>query len=62
MTGGRPSATSRRGTGDSVARWILTHQEGGPRQVLKGRIPGCQWAGVSENGLGGMSLRLVVDP
>ncbi len=45
-----------------VARWILTHQEGGPRQVLKGRIPGCQWAGVSENGLGGMSLRLVVDP
>jgi hypothetical protein len=45
-----------------VARWILTHQQGDPRRVLKGRILGCQWVGVSENDLGGMSLRLVVDP
>lgn len=45
-----------------VARWILTHQQGDPRRVLKGRIPGCQWAGVYENELGGMSLRLVVEP
>jgi hypothetical protein len=45
-----------------LARWILTHQQGDPRQVLKGRIPGCQWAGVTENELGGMCLRLVVDP
>jgi cytoplasmic iron level regulating protein YaaA (DUF328/UPF0246 family) len=45
-----------------VARWILVHQQGDPRRVLKGRIPGCHWAGVAENDLGGMSLRLIVDP
>ncbi len=45
-----------------VARWILTHQQGEPRKVLQGRIPGCQWAGVSENGLGGLALRLLVEP
>ncbi|MDR3683255.1 MAG: peroxide stress protein YaaA [Geothrix sp.] len=45
-----------------VARWILTHRQGDPRGVLKGRLPGCRWAGVAENDLGGMSLRLVVDP
>ena len=45
-----------------VARWILTHQQGDPRRVVKGRIPGCHWAGVAENGLGGMNLWLVVDP
>ena len=44
-----------------VARWILTHHQGDPRMVLKGRIPGCQWAGVSENNRGGMALRLVVE-
>jgi cytoplasmic iron level regulating protein YaaA (DUF328/UPF0246 family) len=44
-----------------VARWILTHQQGDPRKVLKGRLPGCQWAGVGENDLGGMALRLVVE-
>ena len=44
-----------------VARWLLTHQQGDPRKVLKGRIPGCQWAGVDENELGGMALRLVVE-
>ncbi len=43
-----------------VARWILIHGQGDPRQVLRGRIPGCQWAGVAENDLGGMALRLVV--
>jgi len=45
-----------------VARWILTHQQGDPRRVVKGRIPGCHWAGVAENGLGGMNLWLVVGP
>jgi hypothetical protein len=45
-----------------VARWILTQQQGDPRRVLRGRIPGCQWVGVSENDFGGMSLRLLVDP
>jgi hypothetical protein len=45
-----------------VARWILTHQLGDPRRVLKGRIPGCQWAGVSENDRGGLALQLLVEP
>jgi uncharacterized protein len=45
-----------------VARWLLTHQQGEPRQVLKGRIPGCQWAGISENDRGGMALQLLVGP
>ncbi len=45
-----------------LARWILTHQQGDPRKVLKGHIPGCRWAGVSENDRGGMALRLVVEP
>jgi cytoplasmic iron level regulating protein YaaA (DUF328/UPF0246 family) len=45
-----------------VARWLLVHGEGDPRRVLKGRIPGCQWAGVAENDHGGLRLRLVVEP
>ena len=45
-----------------VARWILTHGQGDPRMVLKGRIPGCQWIGVAENDRGGMALRLLVAP
>lgn len=45
-----------------VARWILTHQQGEPRKVLKGRIAGCQWVGVSENDRGGLALRLLVEP
>jgi len=45
-----------------VARWILEHQQGDPRKVLKGRLSGCQWAGMGENGQGGLSLRLVVEP
>lgn len=45
-----------------VARWILTHQQGDPRRVLLGRIPGGQWAGVTENDCGGLALRLVVTP
>lgn len=44
-----------------VARWILEHRQGDPRRVLRGRLPGCQWAGVSENGQGGLCLSLVVD-
>lgn len=45
-----------------VARWILTHQQGDPRRVLKGRIAGCQWVGVTENDRGGLALQLVVEP
>lgn len=45
-----------------VARWILAHQQGDPRKVLRGRIPGCQWAGVTENDRGGLALRLLVEP
>ena len=45
-----------------VARWLLLHQQGDPRRVLKGRIPGCQWAGLAENDQGGLALRLVVEP
>lgn len=45
-----------------VARWLLTHQQGDPRKVLGGRIPGCEWAGVSDNAVGGLLLRLVVAP
>jgi len=44
-----------------VARWILQHQQGDPRRVLKGRLPGCQWAGIAENDRGGLCLRLVVE-
>jgi cytoplasmic iron level regulating protein YaaA (DUF328/UPF0246 family) len=45
-----------------VARWILTHQQGDPRRVLRGRLPGCQWDGVRDNDRGGLALRLVVHP
>lgn len=45
-----------------VARWILLHQQGDPRKVLRGRLPGCQWAGVDENDRGGLALRLLVEP
>lgn len=45
-----------------VARWILQHQQGDPRQVLKGRLPGCQWVGVTDNELGGLMLSLKVEP
>ena len=45
-----------------VARWLLLHGQGDPRKVLKGRIPGCQWAGVDENDRGGLALRLLVEP
>lgn len=44
-----------------VARWILVHQQGDPRKVMRGRIPGCQWAGVTDNDRGGLTLRLVVE-
>ena len=45
-----------------VARWLLGHQQGEPRQVLKGRIPGCSWAGIQDNVWGGQVLRLEVTP
>jgi cytoplasmic iron level regulating protein YaaA (DUF328/UPF0246 family) len=45
-----------------VARWILEHQEGEPAKVLKGRIPGCTWAGAAENDRGGLALTLRMDP
>ncbi|HEY3271333.1 MAG TPA: peroxide stress protein YaaA [Geothrix sp.] len=45
-----------------VARWLLAHQQGDPRKVLKGLIPGCQWAGMDRNDRGGQVLRLRVEP
>lgn len=45
-----------------VARWILSHQQGDPRRVLTGRIPGCHWVGASGNDRGGLALQLVVVP
>ncbi len=45
-----------------LARWILVHQQGDPRRVLRGRLPGCRWAGLTDNSLGGLTLRLVVTP
>jgi len=45
-----------------VARWLLTHQQGDPRKVLKGLIPSCQWAGMDQNDRGGQVLRLRVEP
>lgn len=45
-----------------VARWILAHQQGDPRKVLRGRIPGCRWTGLTENDRGGLALRLMVEP
>lgn len=45
-----------------VARWILAHGQGEPRAVLRGRIPGCRWAGMDGNDYGGQLLRLVVEP
>lgn len=43
-----------------VGRWILTHQQGDPARVLRGKIPGCHWNGAEDNALGGRCLRLVV--
>ncbi len=45
-----------------VARWLLQHQQGDPRKVLKGRIHGCRWAGVTDNDRGGLALRLELEP
>jgi cytoplasmic iron level regulating protein YaaA (DUF328/UPF0246 family) len=45
-----------------VARWILAHGQGDPSKVLRGRIPGCRWAGMEGNDRGGQHLRLVVEP
>lgn len=45
-----------------VARWILEHQEGEPKQVLKGRLPDCTWEGAVENDRGGLALTLRMDP
>jgi cytoplasmic iron level regulating protein YaaA (DUF328/UPF0246 family) len=45
-----------------VARWLLLHQQSDPRQVLKGRIAGCRWAGVADNDQGGLALRLELEP
>lgn len=44
-----------------VARWILQHGQGDPSRVLRGRIPGCRWAGAGDNEVGGRLLRLVVE-
>ena len=45
-----------------VARWILTHDQGDPARVLRGKIPGCRWNGAVDNGSGGRCLGLVVLP
>ncbi len=45
-----------------VARWLLSTGKGDPRQVLRGRIPGCSWVGVMDNDQGGLTLKLLVDP
>jgi cytoplasmic iron level regulating protein YaaA (DUF328/UPF0246 family) len=45
-----------------VARWLLTHQQGDPRKVMKGQIRGCRWAGMAENDRGGLALRLELEP
>ena len=44
-----------------VARWILTHQQGDPARVVRGKIPGCRWRGAGDNEWGGRCLRLVVE-
>lgn len=45
-----------------VAHWILVHQEGDPRQVVKGRIPGARWVDLASNEWGGVTLQLEVEP
>lgn len=45
-----------------VARWILEHQEGDPRAVLKGCLPGCVWEEMVENDRGGLALTLRMEP
>lgn len=45
-----------------VARWILQHGQGDPRRVLRGKLPGCRWVGAWENDLGGLALRLELEP
>lgn len=45
-----------------VARWLLQHGQGDPRRVVRGRLPGCRWAGLSANDRGGMALRLELEP
>lgn len=43
-----------------LARWILEHQQGDPKQVAKARLEGCRVAGTADNALGGKRLTLVV--
>jgi cytoplasmic iron level regulating protein YaaA (DUF328/UPF0246 family) len=45
-----------------VARWILEHQEGNPKNVLQGRLPGCAWGGTVKNDRGGLALTLRMEP
>ena len=43
-----------------VARWILSHNQGDPSKVKRGKIEGCAWAGSEDNMVGGKCLRLIV--
>jgi hypothetical protein len=45
-----------------LAHWLLAHQEGDPRKLLRAELPGCQWAGAEDNETGGLTLRMVVEP
>ncbi len=45
-----------------LAHWLLAHQEGEPRRLLRVQLPGCQWAGADENETGGLTLRMVIEP
>lgn len=44
-----------------IARWILEHQQGDPKKVLKAKLEGCRVVGLRENELGGKELTLVVE-
>ena len=43
-----------------LARWILMHQQGDPKRVLKAKLEGCRMAGLEDNGLGGKQLLMIV--
>lgn len=44
-----------------IARWILEHQQGDPKKVLKAKLEGCRVVGLRENEFGGKELTLVVE-
>jgi len=44
-----------------LARWILTHQKGDPKQVLKAVLPSCRITNMNDNQYGGKELVISVD-